>query len=39
MRDVVFPTTGGKKLVMSRYTQPDDALKLPMARTNKEFGE
>ena len=39
MLDVVFPTTGGKQLVMSRYTQPDDALKLLMARMNKEFGE
>jgi transposase len=39
MLDVVFPATGDKKLVMSRYTQPDDALKLLMARMNKEFGE
>ena len=39
MLDVVFPTTGDKKLVMSRYTQPDDALRLLMARMNKEFGE
>jgi transposase len=39
MLDVIFPTTDGKKLVMSRYTQPDDALKLLMARMNREFGE
>jgi hypothetical protein len=39
MLDVVFPTTDGRKLVMSRYTQPDDALKLLMARMKKEFGE
>jgi transposase len=39
MLDVVFPTTDGRKLVMSRYTQPDAALKLLMARMNKEFGE
>ena len=38
MLDVVFPTTDGRKLVMSRYTQPDDALKLLMARMKKEFG-
>ena len=35
---MVFPTTDGRKLVMSRYTQPDDALKLLMARMKKEFG-
>ena len=39
MLDVVFPTTDGRKLVMSRYTQPDQALKLLMARLGKEFGE
>lgn len=39
MLDVVFPTTDGRKLVMSRYTQPDDGLKLLMARMKKEFGE
>ena len=39
MLDVIFPTTDGRKLVMSRYTQPDDALKLLMARMHKEFGE
>ena len=38
MLDVVFPTTDGRKLVMRRYTQPDDALKLLMARMKKEFG-
>ena len=37
--DVVFPATDGKKLVMSRYTQADDGLKLPLARMKKEFGE
>ena len=35
---MVFPTTDGRKLVMRRYTQPDDALKLLMARMKKEFG-
>ena len=39
MLDVVFPTSDGRKLVMSRYTQPEDALKLMMARMKKEFGE
>ena len=39
MLDVVFPTMDGKKLVMSRYTQADDGLKLLMARMKKEFGE
>ena len=39
MLDVEFPTTDGKKLVMSRYTQADDGLKLLMARMKKEFGE
>lgn len=39
MLDVVFPTTDERKLVMSRYTQPDDGLKLLMARMKKEFGE
>jgi hypothetical protein len=34
-----FKNDLGKKLVMSRYTQPDDALKLLMARMNREFGE
>ena len=38
MLDVVCPTTDGRKLVMRRYTQPDDALKLLMARMKKEFG-
>ena len=38
MLGVVFPTTDGRKLVMSGYTQPDDALKLLMARMKKEFG-
>lgn len=32
MLDVVFPTTDRRKLVMGRYTQPDDGLKLLMAR-------
>jgi transposase len=39
MLDVVFPTTDRRKLVMSRYTQPDDGLRLLMARMKKEFGE
>ena len=39
MLDVVFPTTDGRKLVMSRYTQPDDGLKLLMVRMKKEFGD
>ena len=39
MLDVIFPTTDGRKLVMSRYTQADNALKLLMARMNKEFGQ
>jgi transposase len=39
MLDVVFPTTDGRKLVMTRYTQPDDTLRLLMARMKKEFGE
>ena len=38
MLNVVFRTTDGRKLVMSRYTQPDDSLKLLMARMKKEFG-
>ena len=38
MLDVEFPTTDGRKLVMSRSTQPDDALKLLMFRLKKEFG-
>ena len=39
MIDVVFPTTDGRKLVMSRYTQPDDGLKLLMHRMKKQFGD
>ena len=39
MLDVVFPTSDGRKVVMSRYTQPDEALRLLMARMEKEFGE
>lgn len=38
MMDVAFPTTDGRKLVMSRYTQPDDTLRLLMQRMKKEFG-
>ena len=38
MLDVEFPTTDGRRLIMSRYTQGDDGLKLLMARMNKEFG-
>lgn len=38
MLDVEFPTTNGHTLRMSRYTQPDDALKLLMFRMRKEFG-
>jgi hypothetical protein len=34
-----FRPPKGKKLVMSRSSQPDDALKLLMARMNKQFGE
>jgi len=37
--DVVFPATDVMKLVISRYTQADDGLKLPLARMQKEFGE
>lgn len=39
MLDVEFPTSDGRKLVMSRYTQPDDGLKLLMAQMKKQFGE
>ena len=39
MLDVEFPTTDGRKLVMSRYTQADDTLKLLMSRMKKEFGQ
>jgi len=39
MIDVEFPTTDGRKLVMSRHTQPDDGLKLLMHRMKKQFGD
>ena len=38
MLDVVFPTSDGRRLTMSRYTQGYKGLKLLMARMNKEFG-
>ena len=39
MIDVEFPTTDGRTLVMSRHTQPDDGLKLLMARLDKQFSQ
>ena len=39
MLDVEFPTTDGRRLVMSRFTQPDQGLKLLMHRMKKDFGD
>ena len=39
MIDLEFPTTDGRKLVLSRYTQPDAAVKLLLAGMGKSFPE
>ena len=39
MIDVTFPTTDGRQLVMSRFTQPDHGLELLMAQMKKQFPE
>jgi len=39
MLDVEFPTSDGRKLVMSRHTQPEQGLKLLMAQLKMQFGD
>lgn len=39
MIDLEFPTTDGRQLVLSRYTQPDAAVKLLLAGIGKSFPE
>ena len=39
MIDLEFPTTDGRKLVLSRYTQPEAPVKLLLAGMGKNFPE
>jgi hypothetical protein len=39
MLDVEFPTTDGRKLTLSRYTQPDPATELLLQRLGKRLPE
>ena len=39
MIDLEFPTTDGRQRVLSRYTQPEPAVKLLLAGLGKTFPE
>jgi hypothetical protein len=39
MLDVELPTTDGRKLTLSRYTQPDPAAQLLLQRLGKSLPE
>ena len=39
MIDLEFPATDGRQLVLSRYTQPEAAVKLLLAGIGKSFPE
>ena len=39
MLDIVWPTSDGRKLTLSRYTQPDAATALLLQRLGQELPE